>query len=205
MAGHSTPVYATKGMESEMAYRVILTYFKKSGKYYSTGEYQSEKKELFEIWQEVRDMAGCHPGLVNLWNKEGPISVDVPDHPNNHPHLVILTPEIGNLKVMQERADCNVEMHPWHPMNNPVEVKTLGKLLEEVNELGQACARCLIQGVDEAEPVTLMVNREWLEDEIADVLANIALVTSCFNLDTDHIEERVHTKQERLTKWHEMA
>jgi hypothetical protein len=75
------------------------------------------------------------------------------------------------------------DANPWHPIDDKVDLKHLGKLGEELSELAAAsskCAtavcRCIIQGVDEAEPVTGKVNREWLEDEIADVQANMDLV-----------------------------
>jgi hypothetical protein len=66
---------------------VKLTYFKRSGKYYWDGNYQTTKKELFEIWEEVRDMS-IHPGLIGKWS-EGIIDVDVPRHKNRHPHLIV--------------------------------------------------------------------------------------------------------------------
>jgi hypothetical protein len=66
---------------------VKLTYFKRNGKYYSSGEYQTTQTQLFEIWQEVHDMTE-HPGLLCKWT-EGPISIDVPRHRNRHPHLII--------------------------------------------------------------------------------------------------------------------
>lgn len=69
---------------------VKLTYFKRSGKYYACGEYESDELHLFQIWNEVKKMKE-HPGLVCKW-VDGPISVDVPDHPFNHPHLVMPLP-----------------------------------------------------------------------------------------------------------------
>lgn len=97
------------------------------------------------------------------------------------------------------------KLNPWHPITDSVDLKHLGKLAEEVNELGAATARCIIQGIDEAEPVTGKVNREWLEDEIADVLANCHLVEKRFKLDSDRITKRALEKQVRLRTWHEMA
>lgn len=102
---------------------------------------------------------------------------------------------------IKDLADPN----PWHPISDPVDLKHLGKLAEETGELGSALARCIIQGIDEREPVTGKCNREWLEDEIADVTANIALVTKHFNLDSERIFRRVLRKMEQLKKWHELA
>ena len=90
------------------------------------------------------------------------------------------------------------------PMTNPLDLKHLGKLGEEVNELGSAISRCIIQGINEAEPITHKVNRRWLEDEIADVYANLVLVIDHFGLDTVHIRTRMTRKQEHLKGWHSM-
>ncbi len=69
---------------------VKLTYFKPSGKYYSDGEYESNKEDLWEIWNEVEQKreSGHLPGLIE-GHSPFIVSVDVPDHPHNHPHLII--------------------------------------------------------------------------------------------------------------------
>ncbi len=71
-------------------YRVKLTYFRLSGKYYSEGEYESAKTHLFEIWREVRQFLLTRklPGLVEGCS-EFIILVDVPEHPHEHPRLII--------------------------------------------------------------------------------------------------------------------
>lgn len=102
-------------------------------------------------------------------------------------------------------ADDLRDPNPWHPITQPVDLKHLGKLGEEASELSAAVSRCIIQGIDESEPVTGKVNREWLEDEIADVTANIALVTEHFGLDHVRIFQRVIRKMKHLKKWHQHA
>lgn len=92
---------------------------------------------------------------------------------------------------------------PWVPMTNPRDIKTLGKLIEETNELGSAAARCLIQGIDEVNPDNGKVNRQWLEDEIADVKANMELVLDRFKLNLEAIDRRVELKIVKLREWHE--
>lgn len=99
----------------------------------------------------------------------------------------------------------NPRMNPWHPMTDPVDLKTTGKLLEELGECTSAVARCQIQGIDEAEPVTGKVNRVWLEEEIADVLAGIHLTIDRFNLDIGKIQARRVRKITQLKSWHSMA
>lgn len=95
-------------------------------------------------------------------------------------------------------------MNPWKPVTDPLDLKVLGKLSEELNECGAAVARCIIQGIDEDEPTTGKPNREWLEEEIADVYANLYLVSSRFKLDGQFIAGRVQEKIARLRTWHDM-
>ena len=70
--------------------RVNLTYFKQSGKFYSEGTYTTNRKELFEIWYDVallmqdKELPGLMPGHSNFI-----VSVDVPEHPHRHPHLIL--------------------------------------------------------------------------------------------------------------------
>jgi len=96
-------------------------------------------------------------------------------------------------------------MNPWNPITNTVDLKYLGKLLEELGECSAAAARCIIQGIDETEPTTGKSNRKWLEDELADVCANADLVIRRFGLNVAYIEKRVLMKTEQLKSWHDMA
>ena len=96
------------------------------------------------------------------------------------------------------------KLNPWQPITNALDLKHLGKLAEECGELSAAVSRCIIQGVDEDEPVTGKSNRKWLEEELADVLANISLVSDHFEMDTDFIIARATEKKDRLRTWHEM-
>jgi NTP pyrophosphatase (non-canonical NTP hydrolase) len=101
-------------------------------------------------------------------------------------------------------ADHLRDANPWHPMTDPVAVKHLGKLSEEAGELCSAISRCIIQGIDEREPTTGKLNREWLEDEIADVLASVKLNISNFKLDEDRVRQRMSRKMQHLQQWHKM-
>lgn len=96
------------------------------------------------------------------------------------------------------------KMNPWRPLTRPIDLKHLGKLAEEMAEAGAAVARCIIQGVDEKEPVTGKPNRQWLEEELADVLANIELVARHFELSRGAIDSRARRKVLQLRTWHAM-
>lgn len=69
---------------------VKLTYFRETGKFYTEGEYTSKKLNLWEIWDELRDMlrAGKRPGLVD-GKCEFYVLVEVPDHPFAHPRMIM--------------------------------------------------------------------------------------------------------------------
>lgn len=97
------------------------------------------------------------------------------------------------------------DMQPWHPMTDPVDLKHTGKTMEECGELISAIARCQIQGINETHPETSKVNKEWLEDEIADVEACIALLKEQFNLNHDRIHKRRQSKVAKLEWWHSRA
>ncbi len=83
-------------------------------------------------------------------------------------------------------------------------MKVLGKSAEEVNELGSALARCIIQGVNEVEPVTKKPNIQWIMEEVADVLACIELLKEQYNLDEYDIKKRVLRKKNALQEWLDM-
>lgn len=102
-------------------------------------------------------------------------------------------------------ATTSWALNPWRPMTQPLDLKHIGKLGEELNECAAAASRCVIQGIDESEPVTGKVNRDWLEDEIADVRANSELVIEHFGLDVAKIAERSERKKKHLRAWHAMA
>jgi len=90
---------------------------------------------------------------------------------------------------------------PWQPMTDPMSVRALGKLMEELNECGSAAARSLIQGIDEADPTSGKLNRQWLAEEIADVYACLAITKEHFGLDYEAIEARVRLKARKLKAW----
>lgn len=99
---------------------------------------------------------------------------------------------------MQER------MNPWSPITNPTHLKILGKCAEETSELGNVLARIIVQGLDESEPTTGKPNKEWLEDEIADVVCTTSIVIDYFGLDYERMKQRALDKCKRLNTWFDM-
>lgn len=107
-------------------------------------------------------------------------------------------------RFLRMADDANKVLSPWQPMTAPIDLKHLGKLGEELNEAGAAVSRCIVQGIDQCEPVTGKPNREWLEDELADVRAGDALAVEHFGLDEARIAARAEAKKARLRTWHTM-
>jgi hypothetical protein len=70
--------------------KVNLTYYRYGGKFSSEGSYETQREHLFEIHEEVQEMleAGCLPG-IRPGHSQYLVSVDVPEHPHNHPRLVM--------------------------------------------------------------------------------------------------------------------
>ena len=98
----------------------------------------------------------------------------------------------------------NAKPNPWSPMSTPLDLKVVGKLLEELGEAVSAASRCLIQGIDEVQPITHKPNRLWLEEELADVMATIGVVINHFKLDQELITKRIDTKVKHLLWWNDM-
>lgn len=89
----------------------------------------------------------------------------------------------------------------WQPMQEQFALAVLGKLGEEAAELATACFRCIIQGLDEAEPKTGKINREWLQEELADVSALVHFAVDLLTLDKAAISERAKRKVAYKAPW----
>ena len=92
---------------------------------------------------------------------------------------------------------------PWEPEQNRLLLAVLGKLAEENSECGAIAARCIIQGLNEREPVTGKLNREALEDEIADIFAQGEAAVLRLGLDRARIEARRDRKIEFTGQWYD--
>lgn len=76
--------------------KVLLTYYKPTGKYYSSAEYEYNNPivgvldPLQNVLDEVKVMleTGNLPGL-RVGSTKFLVGVDVPEHPSNHPMLVM--------------------------------------------------------------------------------------------------------------------
>lgn len=102
---------------------------------------------------------------------------------------------------MNSRTDYK----PQNPITDPVDLKYLGKLSEELGEGVQAISRCIIQGINERNEKENCSNKDCMQNELADILCNIELVTDRFDLDTDAMKARMANKSPKLKIWHCMV
>ena len=79
----------------------------------------------------------------------------------------------------------------------------LTKLIEECGELTQIAAKKIAYPDTDAHPDGNGSMKLRLEDEIADVMAAIALVCDIYGLDGDRILARGDQKRELFRKWHD--
>jgi NTP pyrophosphatase (non-canonical NTP hydrolase) len=95
-------------------------------------------------------------------------------------------------------------MVPWRPIRDQVQIAALGKLLEECGEVESAAARCIIQGVDEKDPTTGVVNAERLTKELADLFAASTLAANVLGLNVPFIAQRSNRKTSHFRRWIEL-
>lgn len=95
-------------------------------------------------------------------------------------------------------------LNPWMPTTNQLRLAVLGKLCEELGECTAAASRCIIQGINESEPTTGKPNKEWLSQEIGDVIASIEVAIEELDLDSEAIRFRTLNKKLHLLSWHEL-
>lgn len=74
-----------------MTYTVQLIYFRQTGKFLTIAETTSTRRGLVEIWEEIDDKRrlGQLPGLRPGAGRDLFIVIDVPDHPQRVPHMVM--------------------------------------------------------------------------------------------------------------------
>jgi hypothetical protein len=91
---------------------------------------------------------------------------------------------------------------PWKPEPNLLIHQALGKACEEASELANILARCLIQGLDQCEPVSGKPNRQALSEEIADVDAAVQWLRELTGVEYD--EARADRKLNGLRRWQKL-
>ena len=92
-------------------------------------------------------------------------------------------------------------MNKWQVTTDPLTLRRLGKLGEELGELANVASRCIIQGVDATDPGTGKVNRQRLLDELADVAAQIDCTIAAFGLDDAYFDNRRLLKRAQMAEW----
>jgi hypothetical protein len=105
---------------------------------------------------------------------------------------------------MSDNVAAGESVSKWVPTTDLMMLRRMGKLQEELGELTAVAARVVIQGIDEIDPSSGKVNRLRLEEESADVLAQIDETIERLNLDRTFIEGRRARKRAAMKAWEAM-
>lgn len=95
-------------------------------------------------------------------------------------------------------------MSKWTPESNPMILRRVGKTGEECAELSKVCSRITIQGLDGVDPATGETNRQALQKEISDVVAQCYTTINALGLDDDAVRVRCIEKQRLMAEWEAM-
>lgn len=90
---------------------------------------------------------------------------------------------------------------PWIPIDSKVELAIIGKLQEELGELQAILARSMIQGIYEKDPDTGAINKDSMQEELADVDALSNILAIHFNLDNSAMSIRTQAKMKHIRQW----
>jgi len=96
---------------------------------------------------------------------------------------------------------CTMAMNPWTPDEDQHQTRRVGKTLEEMGESVAVLARISIQGLDAVDPGTGKTNRQRLQDELADVRAQITCTVLSLGLDQDYMAARAGEKIRQMAEW----
>lgn len=89
----------------------------------------------------------------------------------------------------------------WQVTTDRKLLRRMGKLCEELGELSAVAARVIIQGIDEVDPSSGKRNRQRLEEELADVQAQIGCTVATLQLDQAHMGKRTAAKMQQMGEW----
>ena len=93
------------------------------------------------------------------------------------------------------------EPSPWRPEKDQVILALLGKASEEAAELINILCRAIIQGLDQDDPETGKPNILAIQDEVADMQAQLSLLKEYLDLNRVYIKERANAKFNHKDKW----
>lgn len=92
----------------------------------------------------------------------------------------------------------------WQPTTDRMLQRRMGKTGEELGELSAVVCRIQIQGIDEIDPSSGKKNRLRLQEEVADVYAQLDETVARLGLDTAEIEKRRQVKRGYMQQWEDM-
>ncbi|MDK4703859.1 hypothetical protein PH562_16530 [Rhizobium sp. CNPSo 4062] len=120
----------------------------------------------------------------------------------NETHHIYRLSTYRNVRRPLSEGGREVSITLWKPEPDVLIHQALGKACEEASELATILARCLIQGLDQSEPVSGKPNRQALFEEIADLDAAVQWLRELIGDDYD--ESRADRKLNGFHRWQRM-
>lgn len=117
--------------------------------------------------------------------------------------------EVSAEKIREIYARFLSDIEPLVPLAEAKvkkeEQRRLGKTTEELGELSAVVGRIGIQGIDEIDPSSGEANRARLQDEMADVMAQLGLLLDFYKLDSDYMGKRIDQKRASMQEWDQLV
>jgi len=92
-------------------------------------------------------------------------------------------------------------MNKWELAEDPILRRRMGKTGEELSELAAVVNRIQIQGIDSVDPSSGKTNRQRLEEEMADVMAQCRVTIEVLGLDESAMHMREIEKRRQMAEW----
>ena len=146
-----------------MAYKVQLTYFRQTGKYLARAEIEITPAHdaITKIWEVIDGMRrlGQLPGLRPGAGRDLFVLVDVPNHPQRAPHLV-MPPFVDDDDVTPPRTSTG-EMAPLVrvPLEEMPRTSTRDVVKVDLE------ADTVVQSTDEITPVDVPIPKPPIDEE----------------------------------------
>lgn len=99
---------------------------------------------------------------------------------------------------------AQITMTKWELEADTMTRRRVGKTAEECAELLAVLARISIQGIDAVDPASGKTNRQRMQEEIADVYAQLDECVSKISVDNIAISNRRTEKRRQMLEWEQL-
>lgn len=110
----------------------------------------------------------------------------------------------ANISLVAEHFSLREDVVLDHRASGVRLLPRLFRFGQRMGVAGAAVSRCIIQGIDEREPVTGKLNRDWLCESLVEIISTIPPIVASLNLDRKAMDLRCGRKMAHLRQWHGM-